>query len=206
MTVEQFIENLSSVPDTETLENPYKNPVKARNLSIYLRYMVQAKPRYMLVGEAPGYRGCALTGIPFTDEYRLSACGNTGCLPLLEPGYEIMTDPPTEEDSSTIIWRALVEKSFFPLLWNIVPFHPHRANNLRTNRTPNAQELKAWSHFIRDLLELVPSIDPGAIFALGRKAEEMLLRELDIRAPYIRHPARGGASKCTSAIYELADI
>ncbi len=26
------------------------------------------KPTYMLVGEAPGYKGCGVIGIPFTDE------------------------------------------------------------------------------------------------------------------------------------------
>jgi len=205
MTVERFIENLKRVPDTETLKNPYSNPVKAKNLSIYLNYMVQAEPKHMLVGEAPGHLGCALTGVPFTDEYRLCTPGNAGCLPLQQPGYEIFTDPPTKEESSKIIWRALAAKAFFPLLWNIVPFHPHEKNNLCKNRTPNSQELKEYSYFVRDLQKVVPSVNQGLIFAVGRKSEEILRRELGINAEYIRHPARGGASKCTSAIYAIAE-
>ena len=206
ITVERFIKNLSNVADTESLKNPYKNPIKARNLFIYLSYMVQMKPEYMFVGEAPGHLGCALTGIPFTDEYRLSALGNAGCLPLQQPGYEIITDPPTREDSARIIWRTLAEKKFYPLLWNIVPFHPHEPNSSHTNRRPTPQELLDYFRFTGDLLEVVPSIRRELVFALGRESEKMLLRGLGINAPYIRHPARGGGPKCTSAIYAIAEL
>ena len=148
MTVNQFIENLSSVEDNEALTNQYKNPVIANNLVVYLSYMKKNPPKYLFVGEAAGHLGCALSGIPFTDEYKLTPAGKIGCLPLLSSDYTIISDQAHRENSATSIWSVLSELSFYPVLWNIVPFHPHNANDQNSNRTPNPLEIREHSHFI----------------------------------------------------------
>jgi len=63
--IKKFINNLKDVENTYDMENPYQNQIQANNLFIYLHYMVEASPDTLFVGEAPGYKGCALMGVPF---------------------------------------------------------------------------------------------------------------------------------------------
>ena len=56
-----------------TVFNPYAgvdelSAMRRHNLSLYLRRMAERQPRLLLLGEAPGYRGCRVTGVPFTSE------------------------------------------------------------------------------------------------------------------------------------------
>ena len=69
MTVEEFVNNLASVGYSENVDNPYQNDLQRTNLVIYLNYYVENPPDCLFVGEAPGRRGCAITGIPFADEH-----------------------------------------------------------------------------------------------------------------------------------------
>ncbi|MBR4606414.1 MAG: hypothetical protein IKO41_09355 [Lachnospiraceae bacterium] len=72
MTVKDFVEDISGISDDERLiVNPYKSKRLKNHLLQYLQHLEQVGVDIMLVGEAPGYRGCALTGIPFTDEIQL---------------------------------------------------------------------------------------------------------------------------------------
>lgn len=200
MIAYQFIAELKSVPSTETVNNQYLNPTKVKNFEIYLNYMIQNRPKHILIGEAPGYRGCALSGIPFTDEYRLTPNGSVGCLPLTQSGYRILSQKPHREGSATVIWESFSEKAYFPMLWNIFPFHPHKQYNLNSNRTPTSEEVARYNYFVNDLLRLLPSIQE--VFAVGRTSEKML-NEMGIRVTYIRHPANGGSKACRTKILSL---
>ena len=73
LTIKEFVEDISSVSDEQRLfTNPYRDEVCKYNLLNYLQHLKSNKVDIMLIGEAPGYRGCALTGIPFTDEIQLT--------------------------------------------------------------------------------------------------------------------------------------
>ena len=205
MTINQFIKNLSNIEDNEILTNQYKNPVIANNLAVYLSYMEKNPPEYLFVGEAAGHLGCALSGIPFTDEYRLTTTGKSGCLPLFSSDYTIISDESHKENSASLIWSVFSELSFYPVLWNIVPFHPHKVNNRNSNRTPTPSEVSKYSCFVEDMLTLFPTIDrQNGVFAIGRKSEARLL-DMGKNASYIRHPSHGGYSKCREQITEIAN-
>jgi hypothetical protein len=110
------------------------------------------------------------------------------------------------ENSATQIWSVLSELSFFPALWNILPFHPHEANDRKSNRTPTPREVREYSYFVEELLNLFPSINrESGIFAIGRKAEERL-KELGKNVSYIRHPSHGGAGECRKQIVKISNF
>ena len=66
--INAFIERLASEQVGSLTENIYVDKHKQENLRLYLMALCKNKPTYMLVGEAPGYKGCGVTGIPFTEE------------------------------------------------------------------------------------------------------------------------------------------
>lgn len=74
--LKDFVEELASIKVTPNVYNQYsyghqENYIRRDNLLTYLIQMYKLKPRVILVGEAPGYRGCRLTGVPFTSEHLL---------------------------------------------------------------------------------------------------------------------------------------
>jgi uracil-DNA glycosylase len=102
----------------------------------------------VLVGEAAGYRGARVSGIPFTSERQLTGRG---------PG----------EASATIVHRTLaaLEIENDVLLWNVVPTHPGTATS---NRAPTRAEVAAGRPF---LLELTRG---RTVVAVGRVAATAL--------------------------------
>lgn len=48
--------------------NSIDSQIRRNNLKLYLTKMKDLNPSIMILGEAPGYKGCGLTGIPFTSE------------------------------------------------------------------------------------------------------------------------------------------
>ena len=137
----------------------------------------------MLIGEAPGYRGCALTGIPFTDEVQLKSSLNEYALGTWQRLAETGN---TSERSASAMWSALRKYHITPLMWNVFPFHPYQAGYISSNRTPTQAELKEGSAYVRELISIF-DIDSTRIFAIGKKARSMLDIKDDSRC--IRHPA-----------------
>jgi hypothetical protein len=128
----------------------------------------------LLVGEAAGYRGARVSGIPFTSERQLSGTGPA-------------------EATATIVQRVLAELAIeqHVLLWNVVPTHPHRAGDPNSNRHPTRAEVESAHPFLAELAAGRRTI------AVGRLAEAVL------GPPAVRHPARGGAQEFRAGLLEL---
>jgi uracil-DNA glycosylase len=158
---------------------------------VRLRAHLDCSPHSILIGEAPGYQGCKVSGIPFTSERLVLE----GTIPRVKPkGHRLSTRTrPWSEPSATIVWGALHELGIADriLLWNAYPWHPHKPDNLHSNRTPTPDERESGRPVLLGLLKAFPN---ARLFALGRQAEHTLAA-LGISATPLRHPAMGGATK-----------
>ena len=154
--------------------NQYAQSLLRRNrLERYLQRTREAP--LLLVGEAAGYRGARVSGLPFTSERQLTGAG-------------------AAEASATIVHRVLDELGIEDdvLLWNVVPTHPHRSGEPASNRRPSAKEIAAARPFLDELAvgrEVVP---------VGRIAEAAVGIE------GIRHPSHGGAAGFRAGLARLA--
>lgn len=191
-----FVRRLSVAPlyPGPGLFNPYAGAsvaaVRRANLALYLRRMADHQPRLLLLGEAPGYRGCRLTGVPFTSEFVLLTEPTPFGLFGASAGFR-PTGPagaPRREATATIFWQTVAEFEAPPLLWNALPFHPFLIGNELTNRTPSLSELAMGEGFVNELLA---AFHIDRIIAVGRKAAEAASR-WGIPATRVRHPGHGG--------------
>lgn len=200
-TIDNFILDIESAnPESSThCENLYSGnnqngSIRKHNLKVYLEYMKSLDPKILLLGEAPGHKGCRLTGVPFTSEKILKNHPF-----FTNQSFQFINQHPESEQSATIVWNTLSNFRNVPLIWNIFPFHPFDGNHCNTNRTPNKKELEYGKHFMIKLLQLF-SIE--LIVAIGRKAESQV-SDLNIKYKYVRHPANGGKNKFIQGITEI---
>jgi hypothetical protein len=154
------------------------------------------QPTHLLIGEASGYQGCRVTGIPFTSE-RLIA---EGAIPRLDThrGRLSTRHIPWSEPSATIVWSTLhcLGIADSTILWNAFPWHPHSAAESHSNRTPTSAERAQGLPVLQALLSAFPR---ARLFAVGRQAERALL-EMGRQASALRHPSMGGASQFRQAL------
>lgn len=140
-----LVERLAATRIGDTF-NQYRDERLAQRLERYLESRVDAP--VLLVGEAAGYRGARVSGIPFTSERQLTGEA---------PG----------EATATIVHRVLAELDIeeHVLLWNVVPTHPGTA---ATNRPPTRREVEAGLPYARELAR------KRRVLAVGRIAEAAL--------------------------------
>src|SRR5438093_10758741 len=116
-----------------------------------LRAHLERDAPLLLVGEAAGYRGARVSGIPFTSERQLTGAGSA-------------------EATATIVRRVLAELGLedSTLCWNVVPTHPHLPGRPETNRRPTRAERDASRPFLRELARGRRAV------AMGRLAHAVL--------------------------------
>jgi len=184
--------------------NPYRRREAVHNLKLFLTIHDAEARALLLVGEAPGYRGAAVSGVPLTSvsiltdpwENTWKAFGPT-------MGYVIPAWSRYRwEATATMVWSALADlfgELPLPLTWNAVPFHPVDRLN-RSNSPLRQREVKFGVSALGQLLELFPNVVPVAI---GRRASEAL--KLAGRPDFweVRHPSRGGKAQFLSGLQEV---
>jgi pyrrolidone-carboxylate peptidase len=147
--MEELIERLARAEIGATF-NFYRDGAGAETRRERLREYLRARQDalLLLVGEAAGYRGARVSGIPFTSERQLTGSGPA-------------------EATATIVHRVLTELGLEEsvLLWNVVPTHPGTATS---NRRPTRAEITAGLTFARELAR------GRRVVAVGRVAQAVL--------------------------------
>jgi uracil DNA glycosylase superfamily protein len=141
-----FVDELARARIGGTFNQYRGSPLRRERLRAYLDSRANAPT--LLVGEAAGYRGARVSGIPFTSERQLTGAGPA-------------------EASATIVHRVLAELGLEAevLLWNVVPTHPGTACS---NRRPTRREIDEGLPFLERLS------GGRRIVAVGRVAEQAL--------------------------------
>ncbi|MCG2623648.1 uracil-DNA glycosylase [Arthrobacter sp. I2-34] len=174
---------------------------RRRNLELYLQEMLERRPKVLLLGEAPGYRGMTVTGVPFTNPAMLHGRSNHFGLFGSGKGYALPADAPAlaAEPTATVMWQVLAELDFLPLLWSAYPLHPHLPGRPLSNRTPTAAEIATGKPIWLALAEL---FGVESVVAVGNVADRSV-RASGRTAPKVRHPAHGGKARFRLGLQEL---
>jgi uracil-DNA glycosylase len=119
------------------------SPLRSSRLERYLDARLRA--RFVLVGEAAGYRGARVSEIPFTSERQVTGSGPA-------------------ESTATIVHRVLAQLAIEEdvLLWNVVPTHPGTETS---NRRPTGEEIRASRPFLEELVRGRQAIAVGRVAA-----------------------------------------
>ncbi|MBA2641712.1 MAG: uracil-DNA glycosylase [Actinobacteria bacterium] len=148
VTREAFVATLAACRIGDTF-NQYAGGPRAPTLRARLVEYLESRwdAPLVLVGEAAGFRGARVSGIPFTSERQVTGIGPA-------------------EATATVVHRVLAELALAErvLLWNVVPTHPGTAC---TNRRPTRTETEAAAPFLDELTRGRRTIAVGRL-AAGR--------------------------------------
>jgi uracil-DNA glycosylase len=205
-SVEDFIARLAGAETGPGCNNFFDHSVPANtlrreNLGAYLSDMLDRAPKVLLVGEAPGFRGMRITGVPFTNRTMFAGPANHFGLFGSGKGYVLPPEAAgvAAEPTATVMWEVLAELDFLPLLWSACPWHTHVPGQPRSNRTPTPAEAALGTPFWQALTGIFPI---ETVLAVGNVAHRSLRRSgLDV--PKIRHPAHGGRARFKQGLQEL---
>lgn len=189
-------------PDAEFLYDAgtADGAVRLANLRRYLRLIAACGSTTLLVGEAPGYRGATVTGVPFFSVRELAATPGLITGAADGEGFTIPDTTLRWELSASIVQKALAAwPSPTPASWPVYPNHPFHAGDRATNRAPRADEVRAGAPIA---VELIRALGIRLVVAVGRKAEGALA-VAGIEAIAVRHPAQGGAARFAAQMAEL---
>ena len=142
----KFVERLAAAHIGGTY-NFYRDGDRAALRRERLRRYLDAhlETELLLVGEAAGFRGARVSGIPFTSERQLTGTGPA-------------------EATATVVRGTLAELGLVAFCWNVVPTHPGTESS---NRRPTAAEVAAGLPFLEELCR------GRRVLAVGRVAQRV---------------------------------
>ena len=222
--VYEFVQGLRDAPQRPTLFNPWYDTddhdlcaqaPEQRRLQLLAYLLARQDATLVFVAEAMGYQGGRFSGIAMTSERMLlGEHADVRSDDVLPADFPIQRTSKPEalrsratrqhgltEPTATVVWRAL-RRRFDPfkfVLWNSVPWHPHKQGSGLSNRTPDSLEQEAGSCHAGRLLALFPNAE---VVAIGNKAQTNLA-SLGVEGHCLRHPANGGTSEFNRGVHRL---
>lgn len=169
--IKEFVESLKNPTILKTdknFNNPWENTTNCQNLLKFLSEYQNSK--YILIGEAPGRKGCLQCGVPFCDDY------------TLEKLIYVSKDKKTKETSAQRIYEAF---KYNFIAWNAFPYQPCNVDG--SNRTPTSAELKFGKEYLIKFLDIFYN-ENKQIILLGNKAE-VAFGNLAYKHKKVLHPS-----------------
>ncbi|MDR2934107.1 MAG: hypothetical protein LBU68_02390 [Rickettsiales bacterium] len=199
--IDLFIDYLSNYKTNSDTFNPWRDfdsvydynssapSVRCKNLREYL--LARKSSKIILIAEALSYQGGKFTGIAMTSEKLLSIRTSN---PVADLGNASRKKNGFSENTASIVEKVLIhDLQLNPVnfvKWNTYPFHPHRMDNMLSNRTPTNEEILASKHILQQFLEIFQN---KRIVAVGNIAHQTLTKFFpEHSAEKVRHPAYGG--------------
>lgn len=175
------------LPDGIRIMNPYRENAEALKTSsaFYRKYFNDNHKRKLILGINPGRFGAGLTGIPFTDSYRLKDYCN----------MEIQ-DVSTRELSSIFVYNMIEAfggpEKFYSrfLISSVVPLgfvkENEKGREVNTNYYDSKKLQDAVEPFIQETLEqqLAFNIESSICFCLGTGKNFKYLQQLNRKKNY----------------------
>ena len=214
--ISAFVTQLAMYPRVPLAFNPWFDYDEERDLvgaptmrqkALSVMLHTADKPKYAIVGLAPGYAGARFSGVPFVDEHHIEAW----------LGIRTSTrTQPWSENSATVVIAALKRLDILDetVMWNAFPFHPHELGKPMTNRTPTTDEIRV--HGLPLLARFLETVSPGTVIPVGRAAERAVHKwtedyrgvpatqgQLPLIAPYVRHPSYGGEAAFNAGLISI---
>jgi hypothetical protein len=200
----RFVVSLAEAVPPVHFRNPYVDPQAAANLLLFLTRRETFARNVLLIGEAPGYRGAALSGVALASLATLIDQWDDPWQTFgPESGYTIPRGSVRRrEATATIVWNCLADvfgDAPLPLTWNSVPFHP-RGDSLESNAPLARRDVEVGRPWLEEILELFPDAVPVAV---GVRACDALC-ELSLPHTKVRHPSRGGRREFEQGLRQLS--
>lgn len=210
LDIDALINHLVKGTTSETMFNPFKDycvdhdlpngpSLRVENLRQYLKAQWKLQPESLWVGEAPSFNGVRRSGIYLISEPHLDDLAKR----LGTDSFQKTTRTPNKATmTSRFVWKLLQLMPELPLTFDAMPFQTLRETPPYGNRNPGKKELRAH---LSHLKALIDGFKPKHIIAIGRKAA-FALEEIEVKAQYVRHPARGGSPEFERGIKEYYGI
>ncbi|MDF1782363.1 MAG: uracil-DNA glycosylase [Alcanivoracaceae bacterium] len=190
--IDEFVAQLRKQKNTALSANPYRRKHCAENLRAYLQLVQQywassQHRKVLLVGEALGFKGGMLTGIPFSSGKVFQEIAHPF---LMQLAPSLTMKEIESENTASMVWRYLETVDALPLCWNAYPFHPHIAGRPLTNRAPTSAEVNQGGVYLRALHNMFL---PDTIIGVGRKGAHCAAAMFpNAKVISVRHPSFGG--------------
>lgn len=210
MTPAQFMDSLKGSKFDQVF-NPYADTCELHDLdgaprlraAVLLRMLkVAAKTEIdaFWIGRDLGYRGGRRTGLALTDDVHLFAHATRWNLRI----ERATTGSVVAEQTATVVWKMLSQVPAPIFLWNVFPFHPHKAGDPLTNRAHTVRERRVGEEF---LAELIVMLRPRRLVAVGNDAVRSAGRFAgSTEVIHVRHPSYGGRRDFIRQIRTLYDL
>lgn len=197
--IKAFLNRLSAQTAIENVTNQYLKGELLANLHSYLSLLLSYPySGHLLVGEAPGIKGCAMCGIPLTSQRVLNESDHL-FIEALRPTVHVSGNQ--TERTATIVWGQLEGKRTVPAFWNVFPFHPHLLNEPTQNRTPSAAEVAVGVVYLESVVSI---LQPHTVIAVGGTASAVLEKRYSgVQYRQISHPSQRGYSGFITGFAEL---
>jgi hypothetical protein len=210
MTPSQFVDSLKMIKFDHVF-NPYSDrcqvhdlnnapDLRAAALLKMLRAAAKAEIDAIWIGRDLGYRGGRRTGLALTDDVHL-------CTHAIRWDLRVKratTGPIVAERTAAVIWTMLSQVSVPIFLWNVFPFHPHKADQPFTNRAHTRREQAFGEEF---LAQLIGMLRPRRLVAIGNDAAHVAHQFAGrVEVIHVRHPSYGGQRDFIHQIRRLYDV